>query len=215
MTLDVLHTGTALQKARVACVFLHGRGQSPEAMLDHVVRHLPGDVAWVLPRAPGSSWYAARAIDPLTDTTRTELAAALSGLAAVMTDVRSQTLRPVVLAGFSQGACLAIEHTFTGASRADAVLAFTGCRVGTAADKRPAALLRELPVYLSGADADPWIPVTAFADASAELALAGASLRTDIFPCRAHEVSAAERAMLGAVLDALAEDRPVTMEAPR
>lgn len=215
MTPDVLHTGTALQKARVACVFLHGRGQSPEAMLDHVVRHLPGDVAWVLPRAPGSSWYAARAIDPLTDTTRTELAAALSGLAAVMSDVREQTLRPVVLAGFSQGACLAIEHTFTGASRADAVLAFTGCRVGTAADKRPAALLRELPVYLSGADADPWIPVTAFADASAELALAGASLRTDIFPCRAHEVSAAERAMLGSVLDALAEDRPVTMGAPR
>ena len=215
MTPDVLHTGTALQKARVACVFLHGRGQSPEAMLDHVVRHLPGDVAWVLPRAPGSSWYAARAIDPLTDTTRTELAAALAGLAAVMSDVREQTLRPVVLAGFSQGACLAIEHTFTGASRADAVLAFTGCRVGTAADKRPAALLRELPVYLSGADADPWIPVTAFADASAELALAGASLRTDIFPCRAHEVSAAERAMLGSVLDALAEDRPVTMGAPR
>lgn len=215
MTPDVLHTGTALQKARVACVFLHGRGQSPEAMLDHVVRHLPGDVAWVLPRAPGSSWYAARAIDPLTDTTRTELAAALAGLAAVMSDVREQTLRPVVLAGFSQGACLAIEHTFTGASRADAVLAFTGCRVGTAADKRPAALLRELPVYLSGADADPWIPVTAFADASAELALAGASLRTDIFPCRAHEVSAAERAMLGSVLDALAKDRPVTMGAPR
>ena len=215
MTPDVLHTGTALQKARVACVFLHGRGQSPEAMLDHVVRHLPGDVAWVLPRAPGSSWYAARAIDPLTDTTRTELAAALAGLAAVISDVREQTLRPVVLAGFSQGACLAIEHTFTGASRADAVLAFTGCRVGTAADKRPAALLRELPVYLSGADADPWIPVTAFADASAELALAGASLRTDIFPCRAHEVSAAERAMLGSVLDALAKDRPVTMGAPR
>lgn len=215
MTPDVLHTGTALQKARVACVFLHGRGQSPEAMLDHVVRHLPGDVAWVLPRAPGSSWYAARAIDPLTDTTRTELAAALAGLASVMSDVREQTLRPVVLAGFSQGACLAIEHTFTGASRADAVLAFTGCRVGTAADKRPAALLRELPVYLSGADADPWIPVTAFADASAELALAGASLRTDIFPCRAHEVSAAERAMLGSVLDALAKDRPVTMGAPR
>ena len=87
MTLDVLHTGTALQKARVACVFLHGRGQSPEAMLDHVVRHLPGDVAWVLPRAPGSSWYAARAIDPLTDTTRTELAAALAGLATVIVAV--------------------------------------------------------------------------------------------------------------------------------
>jgi phospholipase/carboxylesterase len=215
VTLHVLHTGTALQTARVACVFLHGRGQSPEAMLDHVVRHLPGDVAWVLPRAPGGSWYAARAIDPLTDTTRAELAASLAGLAEVMTSVRSHTARPVVLAGFSQGACLSIEHTFTGASPADAVLAFTGCRVGTSADQRPAALLRERPVYLSGADSDPWIPVKAYAEAAAELALAGAALRTDIFPCRPHEVSAAERAMLASVLAALAEDRPVTMEAPR
>lgn len=215
MTLDVLHTGTALQKARVVCVFLHGRGQSPEAMLDHVVRHLPGDVAWVLPRAPGGSWYAARAIDPLTDATRAELSASLAGLAGVIASVRSQTLRPVVLAGFSQGACLSLEHAFTGTAPADAVLAFTGCRVGTANDQRPAALLRELPVYLSGADADPWIPVPAFAEAAAELALAGAALRTDIFPCRPHEVSPAERAMLASVLAALAHDRPVTMEAPR
>jgi phospholipase/carboxylesterase len=199
----------------VTCVFLHGRGQSPEAMLDHVVQHVPGDVAWLLPRAPGSSWYAARAIDPLTDMTRAELSTSLSGLAQVIAQARSQSPRPVILAGFSQGACLSLEHTFTGASPADAVLAFTGCRVGTATDQRPAALLRELPVYLSGADADPWIPVAAFADAASQLALAGASLRTDIFPGRAHEVSAAERAMLASVLSALAEDRPVTMEAPR
>lgn len=215
MSLDLLQTGTDVKTARVVCVFLHGRGQSPEAMLDHVVRHVPGDIAWILPRAPGSSWYAARAIDPLTDTTKAQLSTALSGLARVIADARAQTLRPLVLAGFSQGACLSLEHTFTGAAPADAVLAFTGCRVGTAADSRPASLLREVPVYLSGADADPWIPVSAFADAASDLALAGASLRADIFPCRAHEVSAAERAMLASVLSALAADRPVTMEAPR
>lgn len=215
MNLDVLHTGLAVQEARVTCVFLHGRGQSPEAMLDHVVQHVPGDIAWLLPRAPGSSWYAARAIDPLTDTTKAELAAALIGVTDVIAQARSQSPRPVVLAGFSQGACLSLEHTFSGASPADAVLAFTGCRVGTATDQRPAALLRELPVYLSGADADPWIPVAAFADAASELALAGAALRTDIFPGRPHEVSPAERAMLASVLSSLAEDRPVTMEAPR
>lgn len=215
MTLDVLHIGTDVKQAPVVCVFLHGRGQSPEAMLDHVVRHIPGDIAWILPRAPGSSWYAARAIDPLTDTTKAELSASLAGVADVLDAVRSQTSRPVVLAGFSQGACLSVEHAFSGASPADAVLAFTGCRVGTAADKGAAALLRELPVYLSCADADPWIPVSAFAEAAAELALAGAALRADIFPGRPHEVCAAERAMLASVLSALAADRPVTMEAPR
>lgn len=216
MNLDLLQTGADLAGARVVCVLVHGRGQSPEAMLDHVVRHLPLDgVAWVLPRAPGGSWYAARAVDPLTDTTRTELGAALSGLRQVIGDARALTGRPLVLAGFSQGACLSLEHAFTGEAVADAVLAFTGCRVGQATDVRPRALPFGLPVYLTGGDADPWIPVSAFAEAAAELGTQGAKLRADVFPGRAHEVSAPERAMLASVLGALAHDRPVTMEAPR
>lgn len=216
MTLDLLHTGCSLDKAQVTCVLVHGRGQSPEAMLDHVVRHLALDgVAWVLPRAPGGSWYAARAIDPLTDATRTELSTALDGLAHVIGKVRVQSARPVALAGFSQGACLSLEHAFTGHDPVEAVLAFTGCRVGQTSDERPHALPRGLPVYLSGGDADPWIPVSAFAEAAAELGTQGAALRADLFPGRGHEVSAPERAMLAAVLTALAQDRPVTMEAPR
>lgn len=216
MTLDLLHTGTELAQARVACVFLHGRGQSPEAMVDHVVRHLPSDgVAWLLPRAPGGSWYAARAVDPLTDATRAELSTALHGMRDVIARTRRQTSRPLVLAGFSQGACLSLEHAFTGQEPADAVLAFTGCRVGVASDDRPRALPRGLPVYLSGGDADPWIPVPAFAEAASELGAAGAALRSDIFPGRGHEVSAAERGMLASVLAALAADRPLTMDAPR
>jgi phospholipase/carboxylesterase len=213
--LDVLHTGAKVATARVACVFLHGRGQSSEMMLDQVVRHLSGDVAWLLPRAPGGSWYAARAIDPLTDATRRELTTALGGLHHVLGTLRSQTTRPVVLAGFSQGACLSLEHAFTGQHPTDAVVAFTGCRVGLPTDDRPRNLPCNLPVYLSGGDADPWIPVSAFAEATAELGAAGAALRTDIFPGRPHEVSPAERAMLSALLSALSDDRSPTMEAPR
>lgn len=216
MSLDLLHTGADLAGARVVCVLVHGRGQSPEAMLDHVVRHLPlDDVAWVLPRAPGGSWYAARAVDPLTEATRAELGTALSGLAKVITGVRAQTDRPLVLAGFSQGACLSLEHACTGHAPADVVVAFTGCRVGQPADDRPRALPYGLPVYLTGGDADPWIPVAAFAEAAADLGTQGAALRCDLFPGRPHEVSAPERAMLASVLTALAHDRPVTMEAPR
>jgi phospholipase/carboxylesterase len=116
--LDLLHTGAEVAMARVVCVLVHGRGQSPEAMLDHVVRHLPFDgVAWVLPRAPGGSWYAARAIDALTEATRAELGAALSGLRQVIGGVRLQTGRSVVLAGFSQGACLSLEHALPARTR--------------------------------------------------------------------------------------------------
>jgi phospholipase/carboxylesterase len=214
---DILTLGVAPDRARVQCILVHGRGQTPEDMDEAVIRRLSAtDVAWHLPRAEGKSWYAARAIDPLTDETRGELALSLGGLGKAVEAARQRAEgRPIVLAGFSQGACLSLEHAFTGKAAPDAVVAFTGCRVGVAGDKRPDALPRDLPVYLSAGDHDPWIPVAAFADAVSELGQGGARLRADVFPGRPHEVSAAEIAMLDAILADLAAGRVPAMEAPR
>lgn len=201
--------GVPPAQARVVCVFVHGRTQSPEEMEDHVVRHIdvPG-IAWVLPRAAGRAWYAARAVDPLTDDTRAALAAARAQLARDVAAARAAAPEvPLMLAGFSQGACLTLEYLLAGGGGADAAAAFTGCRVGVPADDLPRADLAGLPVYLSGGDADPWIPVHAFAAAAGELGLARAALRADLFPGRPHEVSAPERAVLASMLTALATGR--------
>jgi phospholipase/carboxylesterase len=208
----ILRLGATGESARVICVLVHGRGQTPEEMEDAIIRHLPGgDVVWLLPRAPGKAWYAARAIDPLTDATRAELAASLGLLAACVAQAQAENPGlPLVLAGFSQGACLSLEYACGGHRAPDAFVAFTGCRVGQAGDTRPSAALNRVPVYLTGADADPWIPVFAVAEAAANLGLAGARLRLDLFPGRPHEVSAPERVMLGTILSDLAAGRAVT-----
>lgn len=214
---DILTLGVAPDRARVQCILVHGRGQTPEDMEAAVIRRLSAtDVAWHLPRAEGKSWYAARAVDPLTVATRGELALSLDGLARAMEAARQGAIGcPLVLAGFSQGACLSLEHAFTGTAAPDAVVAFTGSRVGVAKDARPAALPRDLPVYLSAGDADPWIPVAAFADTVSALGQGGARLRADVFPGRPHEVSGAEIAMLDGILADLAAGRSPAMEAPR
>lgn len=214
---DIVFLGVAPAKAKVLCIFVHGRNQSPEEMAAAVIRRLSAtDVAFALPRAGDRTWYNARAVDPLTDVTRNELAASLAGLAEVIQDLRNAAPDlPLVLAGFSQGACLSLEHAFTGQSAPDAVAAFTGCRVGVATDDRAAALLSGLPVYLSAGSADPWIPVAAFAEAVTELGRAEACLRCDVFPARPHEVSQAEIAMLDSILADLAAGQAPLMEAPR
>lgn len=214
---DILVRGADPAKAKVLCVFAHGRTQSPEDMEAAVLRRLSArDVAFALPRAGDKTWYNARAVDPLTETTRAELAASLEGLAAVIGDLRGRAPGlPLVLAGFSQGACLSLEHAFTGRAVPDAVVGFTGCRVGVASDLRPDALLSGLPVYLSAGSADPWIPLAAFAETVAALGQTEASLRCDVFPGRPHEVSDAEIALLDSVLSDLAAGRPPRMEAPR
>lgn len=214
---DILFGGADPAKAKVLCIFVHGRNQSPEEMEAAVICRLSArDVAFALPRAGDKTWYNARAVDPLTDTTRAELAGSLEGLAAAVADLRGKAPDlPLVLAGFSQGACLSLEHGFRGEAPVDAIAAFTGCRVGLLSDDRPAALHPGLPVYLSAGSADPWIPVAAFAEAATALGQAEARLRCDVFPGRPHEVSDAEIAIMDSILTDLAAGHAPRMEAPR
>lgn len=214
---DIVFLGVDPARAKVLCVFVHGRTQSPEEMEAAVIRRLSvRDVAYALPRAGDKTWYNARAIDPLTDATRAELAQSLTGLADAIGDLRASAPGvPLVLAGFSQGACLALEHAFSGKAAPDAIVAFTGCRVGVPGDDRPSALPPGLPVYLSAGSADPWIPVPAFAEAVSELGRAEAVLRCDVFPGRPHEVSNPEITLLDGLLDDLAAGRTPRLEAPR
>lgn len=212
-----LRLGSHGPGTKALCVLVHGRGQSPEEMQAHVLARLAAPaVAFVLPRAPTGAWYGARAVDPLTAVTRAELSDSLDHLAAAVAASRSgHPGVPLVLAGFSQGACLALEYACRGLPALDALVAFTGCRVGVPADGRPEASVSGLPVYLTGSDADPWVPVSAFADAVQSVGRSGARLRADLFPGRGHEVSDPEIAMLSAVLDDFSAGRSPAMGAPR
>jgi phospholipase/carboxylesterase len=203
---DIQRLGVTADRARVLCILIHGRNQSPEAMETAVVRHLSTpDVAFALPRAGDKCWYQALAVDPLCAKTWAELGTSLGDLADLIHRLREEAPGvALVLAGFSQGACLALEHAFTGSAAPEAVVALTGCRVGVPGDDRPSRLRAGLPVYLSAGQDDPWIPLTAYAQAVVELGQGGAGLRTDVFPGRPHEISAPELAMLDSVLADLA-----------
>jgi phospholipase/carboxylesterase len=216
MASTALHLGAG-QGARAVCVLVHGRSQSPEEMQSHILARLevPG-VGFVLPRAPTGVWYAAKAVNPLTVETRASLTAALDHLAADIAAARATYPGlPLLLAGFSQGACLSLEYAFAGLPAPQALVALTGCRVGVRGDVRPQALPPLLPVYLTGSDADPWIPLTAFSETALELGQARVKLRADLFPDRKHEVSDSEIAMLAKMLADLASGTNPQMAAPR
>ncbi|GGE11382.1 phospholipase/carboxylesterase [Gemmobacter megaterium] len=212
-----LRCGARGGDVRALCVFVHGRGQSPEMMETDVVDRLgAAHVAFHLPRAPRGSWYDARAVDPLDDPTRAQLSAALDHLSAEVAAIRADYPgRPLLLAGFSQGACLALEYLCRGDPPPAAAALLTGCRVGTAACVRPDRAPQGLPVYLTGGDDDPWIPVGAWAEAALALGRRGGALRADLFPGRGHEVAVAEIAMLRAMLADLVAGHAPALEAAR
>jgi phospholipase/carboxylesterase len=187
--------GAPPEEALVHCVFIHGRTQSPEDMQEQVISRLKTKgIAFVLPRARANSWYDARATDMLTDKTRKQLEQSIDHIRALVNGLANGQAhpKPLVIGGFSQGACLAVEYAMRHGPWHGALASLTGCRVGTPACERPFADLDRLQVYLTGSDKDPWIPVDAFANATAALARARAQLHCEVIPDRAHEVSAAE-----------------------
>lgn len=208
MTRTAYH-GATPAKARAVCVFVHGRGQTPEQMLENVLSRVDArDVRFALPRSPREAWYDAKAVDPRTDATQGQLAEALAIVAEAVDTARAECPGvPLVLAGFSQGACLMLEHLMQGV-RADAAAMLTGCRVGAISDDLARVGLEGMPVYASCGDADPWIPLWAFQKAVGDLAASGARVRVDILPGRPHEVSDTECAEFSKLLRAVADGTP-------
>jgi phospholipase/carboxylesterase len=100
--------GEPLESASVAVVVVHGRDQDPRWMLENLVWQLElPRAAYILPSAEGGSWYPNRFFDP-AEHNEPWLGSALAhiGAAVALAEDGGVPVRRVVLAGFSQGACL-------------------------------------------------------------------------------------------------------------
>ncbi|WP_373354769.1 alpha/beta hydrolase [Pseudoroseicyclus sp. CXY001] len=202
--------GTPVREAQAICVFLHGRGQDPEAMVEMVCSRLdaPG-VHFILPKSPRPAWYDAKAVDPIAGDTAAQLDEALEIVRTEVARAREMANgRPVIVGGFSQGACTTTEYLLRGGAGADAAILLTGCRVGAVQDDLPRASLDGLPIYATDSDDDPWIPLWAFQKSIHDFARAGARLHMDIVPGRDHGVADCEIRAIDAMLADIAAGRP-------
>ncbi len=205
-------SGVAVQNAAVICAVIHGRYGAPEAMMDTLVRHLTApDVHYVLPRAAGNAWYSSPTSAPMTDETLEEISRSLEqirgDIAATM--VAAPEGVPLVVGGFSQGACMTIEHVARDGCNCDAFFALTGCRVGAAGNPRPIRDLDGLEGYVSTGSRDPFILLPEYSETLHGLAHAGGRIRADMFPRSDHVMSQPEIATVDSMLRRMARREPL------
>lgn len=158
----VVHAGAPLDEAGRAMVLLHGRGASAEDILSLGRALVAGssDVALLAPQAAGRTWYPESFMAPVR---RNEpwLTSALGLLRQTLVHVSDAGIpqERTIVAGFSQGACLASEYVARHPARYGALLAFTGGLIGPPLTDFPhEGDLDGTPVYLSAGDTDPHIP---------------------------------------------------------
>ena len=128
-----------------------------------------------------------------------------SGLLALALTESGIPAERVIVLGFSQGACLALEYAARHARRFGGVVAFTGGLIGPEGTPRnyPGSL-DGTPVYIGGSDIDPHVPLSRLEESAKALSALGADVTLRIFPGMGHTINSEElesaKAMLAAVV---------------
>lgn len=183
--------GAALTRASGVIVALHGRGAEAGGMLDLAAALARPDLAVLAPQAPGRVWYPDRFIAPLAanqpwlDQALATVAGLLEGLAAAgVADGK------VVLMGFSQGACLALETAIRRPRGYGAVLGFAGGYIGPPdpAPRRAEGRLEGVPVLLACAEQDAHIPAPRVRETAALMGAMGARVDLRLRPGALHGI---------------------------
>jgi predicted esterase len=190
----VLRAGPRIPDARLVAILLHGRGASAEDILGLADQFSAPDIAYVAPQAAGHTWYPRSFLAPLEEN-QPWLDSALRVISGLLEEVlrHGTSADRVVLMGFSQGACLALEYAARHARRYAAVAAFSGGLIGPAGTPRdyPGAF-DGTPVFLGCSDTDPHIPLTRVRESGAVLRRMGASVDERIYPRMPHTIIADE-----------------------
>lgn len=195
--------GVPLACARMACVLIHGRDQDEAVMLDVVERLHSDDIAYLLPVTAERSWYPGRYYDPVGEN-EPYLSWAIDACEAPlrMAGAAGMDDRRIVMAGFSQGACVLAEllarrpRTLAGA----AVL--TGSLLGPPEERVRPARVDGLRMFFAVSRYDEWVALEDAEATARAFERSGARVAFEVYEDRVHHINDRAVAGVGALLTA-------------
>jgi predicted esterase len=158
---EVLHAGAPLDSATAAVILIHGRGATASNIL-RLARNLTEglkngeNIAFLAPQAAGNTWYPLPFLAPL-EQNEPYLSSALGMIDRTVDAVAAAGLptKTIMLAGFSQGACLSLEYAARGSRPLGAVAGLSGALIGPPdVEHAPLADVSDLPVFIGVGEYD-------------------------------------------------------------
>jgi predicted esterase len=198
----VRRAGRPLAEAQAALILVHGRGATAESILS-LADYLPHpSMAYLAPQAAGNTWYPYSFLAPM-EQNEPWLSSALRRLEALVAEVTKAGIpaERIVLAGFSQGACLASEFVARQAQRYGGLLVFSGGVIGPPGTPRDyRGTLDGTPVFIGCSDVDPHIPLARVEETAVVMAGLGAVVDKRIYPRLGHTINEDEIAAAAGIV---------------
>src|SRR5574341_2652647 len=187
----ILAAGEPLDHAHAAMVMIHGRGATAESILALADEFDQPGFAYLAPRAAGGTWYPNRFLAP-TASNEPWLSSALATVDRVVNKVVAAGIphERLIILGFSQGACLALEYAARNARRYGGVVGLSGGLIG--ADDEPRhdnGNFAGTPIFLGCSEVDFHIPQYRLEHAEKILADLDGSVTLRLYPNMDHAVN--------------------------
>jgi phospholipase/carboxylesterase len=191
--MPVLETGEPLAKARAAMVLVHGRGATAEDIMTLAADLMHPGFAYLAPQAAGSAWYPNPFTAPLA-ANEPYLSSALGVLENLLGRIEATIpAQRIILLGFSQGACLALEFAVRHARRYGGLVGLSGGLIGPAGTPRDyPGSFEGTPAFLGCSDIDPYIQKDRVLEAATVLKQMNSRVTVRFYPGMGHIVSTEE-----------------------
>ena len=187
----VVRTGAPAGEAKAALLLLHGRGADAEDILGLAEPLRQPGVAYLAPQAAGHTWYPYSFLAPL-DANEPWLSSALARVDELVGELAAEGVpaERLLLAGFSQGACLTLEYAARHPRRYGGVVAFTGGLIGPPGTPRDyPGSLAGTPAFIGAGDPDPHVPWARVEESAAVLSRLGAAVKVARYPGLGHAIA--------------------------
>ncbi|HSL31147.1 MAG TPA: dienelactone hydrolase family protein [Anaerolineales bacterium] len=183
--------GEPISRARAAMLMVHGRGARAEDILSLAHEFDQPGFAYLAPQAAGNTWYPNRFLVPLEDN-EPWLSSALGFVRNVLGEITNAGIpyERIILLGFSQGACLALEFAARNARRYGGVVGLSGALIGPDDTPReyPGSLLAT-PVFLGCSDVDFHVSKERVDETAEVLRRLGADVTERLYPNMDHTIN--------------------------
>jgi predicted esterase len=204
----VLGVGVPVENARAGVILVHGRGADARDILGLAPKIDPGEVAFLAPDASGNTWYPYSFLAPIAHN-EPGISSGLRVIDGLVAFVAAG-LAPdrVLLLGFSQGGCLALEYAARHVRRFGGVVGLSAGLIGPPGTPRDyAGSFEGTPVFLGCSDVDPHIPRERVEESSEVFARMGAAVTTRLYPRMAHTINEDEMAFVRDLLETICGPR--------
>jgi predicted esterase len=201
--------GKPLDESRGVVVMMHGRGRDTDDILRVAERIGEEAFAYLAPAAEDNSWYPYSFMAPL-EKNEPYLSHALEVYDDLVTWLVEKGIpkRRIVLAGFSQGACLTAEYAVRHADRYGGILLFTGGLIGPPGTSwEYEGSFDDTPVFLGTSDVDEFVPVERVHESATVFGNMGADVIVRVYRGLGHFVNDDEISLASEILQGVVSER--------